>query len=345
MARIIVGVCAILAGAFSLGAPAIAQSHPPGLAVQIPGPATTSPAQITVTGKRAKPCEDKDKACILAIAQQVWTHYPSQIQFYCESARTRKSMERMLVEQLGLSSSYDSESASRAYDTLPPALAAVCSYRSEHIHQTAVNWAPWTSVPTDSDLVAVYPRSAKVDSGDARINCKIEDNGNLEDCHLSDEEPDHQGFGTAALHLSGKFHVNRVVAREKRDVALWVDVAVHFSRTGETSRVIASPDWTLLPDPALSGALYPAQALEAGVASGVGQVDCRITADGKLGDCALLSEDPAALGFGAAALAATSQLRANLWTRDGQRAVGARVVVPLRFDAPLADAPKPATGG
>ena len=323
MKHIIGGMGVLLAGAVGFGAPVVAQTLLPSMAVQAPGPMTALPTQITVTGKRTKPCEEKDKSCILAIAQEVWTHYPSQIQYYCESARTHKAMERMLVDQLGLSSAYDSESTTRAYDTLPPALAAVCGYKTDHVHQIASNWAPWTRVPSDADLTAAFPRSAKGGAGDARINCKVEDNGNLEDCHLSDEEPADQGFGKAALHLSGKFHVNRVVAREKRPEALWVDVAIHFSRSDEGSRQIASPDWTLLPDPALSATLYPAEAAKAGVASGVGKVDCRVTEDGRLSDCALVGEEPASLGFGAAALSAVSQLRANLWTprwtKDGGR--------------------------
>ena len=93
-----------------------------------------------------------------------------------------------------------------------------------------------------------------------------------------------------------------------------------------------------MPDPDKLAALYPAEAIRAGVSSGVGTVDCQIGEDGSLGNCTLRSEDPLALGFGPAALIAAPQLRANLWTRDGQRAIGARIVVPLRFDAPVGEA-------
>ena len=196
--------CAMLLGMAGLSASAAAQ--PPSTVSSL---VAASPAQVVVMGKRpAKPCRERDKACITAVAQEVWTHYPAEIQSYCQSSRTQKAMQRALVQELGLSSAYDSQSGENVDDGLPPALAAVCDYKAPHVHQIAANWAPWTAVPTSADLAGAYPRSAKVDSGDARINCKVEDNGHLEDCHLSDEEPADQGFGRAAMKLSGKFKVN-----------------------------------------------------------------------------------------------------------------------------------------
>ena len=340
MRRLFVWVRSAFVGAVASGGACFAQQIPPTGAVRA-APPTPAPTDVIVTGRRlVKPCGERDNTCILEVAKEVWTHYPQQIQTFCQSERTQKGMERMLVEQLGLTSAYDSQSASEVSDTLPGPLAMVCNYKGERTHQIAGNWAPWAAVPSDADLAAAYPRSAKVNSGDARINCKVEDNGHLEDCHLSDEAPDRQGFGKAAMNLSRRFHVLPMLARQKRDTPFWVDVAVHFVRGGEASRVITAPDWTILPDPAQTADLYPANAAKAGASTGVGKVDCRIGEDGKLGDCALVSEEPPALGFGAAALSAAAQMHANLWTRDGARAIGARVVVPLRFDAPQVDASK-----
>ncbi len=336
----VVQVGAVLAGMAGSGLSA-AQPLPATPAPAASSPAAVRPAEVIVMGRRPiAPCHERDKACILQIAREVWTHYPVEIQFYCQSSRTQKAMQRAVVQELGLSSVYDSQSGENVDDSLPPALSAVCSYKAPHIYQIAGNWVPWSAAPSASDLAAAYPRAAKVDSADARINCKVEDNGHLEDCHLSDEEPADQGFGKAALRLADKFHVNRLVAREKRAEAIWVDVAIHFDRTSGAAAPIADPDWTLLPDPEQTAALYPSEALKAGVATGMATVDCRVGEDGALGQCTLVDERPTALGFGAAALAVAPQLHANLWTRDGRRTVGAHIVTPLRFDTPGADAAK-----
>ena len=317
-----------------------------GVALAAPAPPPPSPSNITVMGKRpTQICGDNDDRCIQAVAEQVWTAYPRQIEYYCQASRTQKQFQRALVEQLGLSSSYDSQSGYQD-DGLPHALAEVCGYKATGPRiTTAQNWAPWSMVPTDADLAAAFPRAAKVESGDARVNCKVENNGRLEDCHLSDETPDKQGFGKAAMHLVGKFRVNAFVAAQKRSEPLWLDIAVHFGKTASGARTLATPDWTLLPDPAATAALYPDVAAKAGVKTGEGTVDCLVAESGGLGDCKLITEEPAAMGFGAAAMAVAPTLHANLWTRDGQRAPGAHVVVPLRFDAPGADAAKASPSG
>jgi len=292
---------------------------------------------VTVTAKRTQPCDEKDHQCIVAVAKEAWARYPVQLETYCEKAdQEREQQQANIAELLGGGSAIGGAAGASLEHGLPPALKIVCEYQhGDAALPPAANWVPWTAVPSAADLAAVYPAKAKVDAGDAHINCRINDKGRLVRCSLAAETPDRQGFGAAAMKLADKFQVNAGVATMKRAEPLWLDVAIHLSRTPGAPPSI-NPDWTILPDPAVTATLYPADATKAGVTTGVGKVDCQVAENGALGGCVLVSEEPAALGFGPAALATAPRMRVNLWTRDGQRAAGSHVIVPLRFDAPTA---------
>ena len=65
--------------------------------------------------------------------------------------------------------------------------------------------------------------------------------------------------------------------------------------------------------------------------SGGAVIDCRIVAEGRLDGCVAQSEAPADLGFGEAASKVARAMQANLWTREGDPTVGARVRLPMKF--------------
>lgn len=304
------------------------------------------PASIVVTAKRAlRPCSPKDQGCIQSVVKEVWTRYPNQVATMCEgwqmAATTRKNN---LEAYLGDSSNpLQAISGETADDALPPPESAICNHKPETGPYRAVveSWLPWSAVPSEADLTAAYPAAASADdSGDARIYCGVNGQGHLIRCSLSDEYPAKKGFGKAAMGLVDKFRV-KIDPSATSALADWkVDIAVHLANPKRVApRLVEVLDWTRLPDPDVTARLYPAEAIKSGVASGVGKVDCRIGEDGVLGDCRTVEESPAGLGFAAAALAVAPQMRANLWTRDGQRAAGARVILPLRFDAPAAGTP------
>jgi TonB family protein len=310
------------------------------LALAATGPVFADPApsdSVTVTGKRAfKPCAEKDEACILAVAKEVWARYPQQIQKFCNGSIIEKQREFMTKEEV-LPSAWGPDMAGD-YE-IAPALKAVCDYKPDKLFDRSVpTWAPWAGVPSAADVAAVYPKGALGLSagGDAKLNCRIDEKGRLGHCTVSEETPDRKGFGSAALKLAGKFMARTDPAAPTPVRDGWVDIAVHFDNPGAAATTppqIVHPDWVALPEPARTQSLFPAAASQAGVQTGVGRVDCRVGEDGGLGDCALVSEEPAGLGFGASALAAAPDLHANLWSRDGLRTPGAHVVVPLRFNA------------
>lgn len=299
-----------------------------------------APPSVVVTAKRPiKACAEKDKGCINEVVKEVWTRFPQQLGTICDGWQIQATQRAQNLEAFLADSSSPLQAADGATvsDRLPAPESAICSYKPQagvH-HTTAETWLPWSRVPSDAEIAAVWPAKAHEDSGDARLYCGLNVQGRLIKCSLSDENPDKQGFGKAALALTDKFQA-RVDPSAKDDLPrLKVDISVHFARAS-AARPDVTLDWVALPNPAKTAGLYPAEAAKAGVATGVGQVDCRVGEDGALGDCKLVGEEPAGLGFGSAALAAAPDMHANLWTRDGQRAPGARVVVPLRFNAPSA---------
>lgn len=75
-------------------------------------------------------------------------------------------------------------------------------------------------------------------------------------------------------------------------------------RAAEADRTIRNPAWDQHPVPA-----YPAAALEAGAESGSASVRCMAGTDGRLSSCSVVSETPAGLGFGAAAVQAAGNAR------------------------------------
>ena len=85
---------------------------------------------------------------------------------------------------------------------------------------------------------------------------------------------------------------------------------------------------------------YPKRALRLGIEGKV-VLRCSITASSLLKHCRIVSETPASLGFGAAALKMSVLLRLNP-TGDGAGApTSGTVVVPIRFELPK---PDPAQG-
>ena len=303
---------------------------------QTPPPSSDN---VTVVGKRpVKPCNEHDAGCILAVAKEVWTRYPRQIERFCTAQIVDKEHQLMLVDQLGLAN-WGPANAQGDYE-LPPALKKVCDYKLEPgqaFDRSVPTWAPWAAVPSAADLAAAYPRAGRSlpGGGDAKINCSIDAKGKLGKCMISQEFPDHKGFGEAALHLAGKFMVQVDPARARPTADNWVDVAVHFTNpsTPAAAPQVMHPDWVVLPDVDRTARLFPPAASQAGVRTGVARVDCQVGEDGALNACKLVSEEPAGMGFGEAALAAAPAMHANLWSRDGLRTPGAHVVAPLRFNA------------
>ena len=64
---------------------------------------------------------------------------------------------------------------------------------------------------------------------------------------------------------------------------------------------------------------------------GVTVMDCIVREDGRLEQCALISETPTGQGFGEQALATAHRFQMRTLTRNGRSIVGARVRLPMRW--------------
>ena len=66
-----------------------------------------------------------------------------------------------------------------------------------------------------------------------------------------------------------------------------------------------------------------------------------MAADGTLSGCETVTEDPAGLGFGEAAMEVASVMQMSPWTKQGAPVEGARINLPIKFVLPT-DATAPA---
>jgi TonB family protein len=95
-------------------------------------------------------------------------------------------------------------------------------------------------------------------------------------------------------------------------------------------------------EPAAGAAADAGPQANAPPAAGAEQVDgrarvsCTVTAEGRLVDCAVISEEPAGYGFGDAALRTSKLFKMNPIGRDGRPVAGAKVVIPMVFKPPPA---------
>ncbi|WP_414695261.1 TonB family protein [Phenylobacterium sp.] len=78
---------------------------------------------------------------------------------------------------------------------------------------------------------------------------------------------------------------------------------------------------------------YPEAALRRGL-GGTAEVLCTVTSSGELQGCAVTSETPPGLGFGAAVLRMTAAYRIESKANDGSDTVGRRFLVHMTFSLP-----------
>ncbi len=104
----------------------------------------------------------------------------------------------------------------------------------------------------------------------------------------------------------------------------------HAAFAEEPAALITHPEWTRRPDGGDLARVYPRKALTHGTA-GYTKIKCGIDAAGKLRDCTVLVEAPADLGFGAAAIALSSNFQMSAQTSDGRSVEGGTIIIPISF--------------
>lgn len=201
---------------------------------------------------------------------------------------------------------------------------------------------PWSAVPSLEQVRAAWPAEAQgVASGQAALRCSVAADGALKDCEAISEVPSGKGFGKAAKALSRNFKMRVAPEDAKILKTISVDVPFRFRDPAQPDgRRLTTPNWIVTLTPEGMTLIFPDAARKAGVASGVGVVNCLIDGRGHLAECEVRRENPAGLDFGAAAMQAAQVMVMNPWTKEGDPVEGLRITLPVRFD--LAPEPAPA---
>ena len=197
----------------------------------------------------------------------------------------------------------------------------------------------WLDKPNGDDLADVYPEKAQIEGlgGSARMECGVTVSGILVNCHVLEESPPGYGFGEAVLKLAPKF---KMTPRMRDGVAVasgTVVIPVRFLQPsapeiGDGATFVRQLQWVSRPTALDIADVYPRVALQAGIAGRAG-LACQIADDGKLTDCKVAGEQPAQLGFGAAALKLAAKFRAVTANDQGDRTAGAYALLPILFEA------------
>lgn len=126
--------------------------------------------------------------------------------------------------------------------------------------------------------------------------------------------------------------------------ALWLAgmLALGGAAAGAAPTIITMPDWAEKPTGQDLAAVYPPEALKAGL-GGRATLDCVTTAEGLLTNCRVEGEDPPGAGFGAAVLALSTRFKMRPMTKDGHPIGGGKVRIPIVFRPAPAAASAPET--
>ncbi|HZZ89228.1 MAG TPA: energy transducer TonB [Caulobacteraceae bacterium] len=198
---------------------------------------------------------------------------------------------------------------------------------------------PWLAAPSAENMAEAFPRKevGKIASAHVVLRCELRADGGVNGCEPLEATPPGRGFDTAALRLTKYF---RVAKSEMH--ALWafrVDIPFDFHDPSSTKPPeVYDPIWIRAGDSS-TVALFPQAAAKAGVSTGEATATCTVRRDGSLGDCVARGEQPSGLGFGDAALNAASVLGMSPWSAQGAPVEGARISIPFKFVAPVAEAP------
>lgn len=186
----------------------------------------------------------------------------------------------------------------------------------------------FASRPRQAEIKAAFPAGATV-TGEVEVECVVADKGALAECKVLSEYPMNRGFGDAALGLSDRYKAKLKDEAGASSVGRKISYSLDFLAPGD-----ANPDWMRKPTAEEMAGVFPVAAVKAGV-DGRASIRCRVTVEGFLDRCKVLSETPPGMGFGPAALALSPQFRMSPKIRGGQK-VESEISLPIAW-AGIAD--------
>lgn len=181
-------------------------------------------------------------------------------------------------------------------------------------------FAAW---PKPAEMRSAFPAGATV-TGRARIECTVAAKGALLNCAVLREIPAGQGFGAAAMSLSNRYRARIKDEAGASTIGAKVSYWAELLAPGD-----ANPNWVRKPTGQDLAGVFPVAAVKAGK-DGAATIHCRVTVDGFLDRCVVISETPEGLGFGPAALALAPQFRMSPMIRGGKPQTG-EVTVPINW--------------
>lgn len=116
--------------------------------------------------------------------------------------------------------------------------------------------------------------------------------------------------------------------------------AVEAAPRKKASPVVTNPDWLSRPTGEDVARHYPELPRMLAM-EGRAAITCGLDDLGQMQDCKVVSEAPASLGFGEAALAMSRSFRMRPMTRDGKPVTGGEVTIPISFRLPAPPQPQP----
>lgn len=194
----------------------------------------------------------------------------------------------------------------------------------------------WRTAPTHAEVLAAYPAKAraKKEGGTTTLDCRIDKDGGLSGCRTLSETPDGLEIASAARKLVPLFRAPLQDGKGKSTAGARTHLRVSFAAASLEAGVpqIGKPDWSAFPTMDDFTAVVPPAAKAAKTYKARVVMTCRVAAEGALDDCVVQSEDPAGIGYGAAAQTLSRAFRLTVWTEEGLPTVGGRIRMPLRFD-------------
>jgi TonB family protein len=178
--------------------------------------------------------------------------------------------------------------------------------------------SPWATFPSRAVLRQAGP------PGGARavLRCHVDAAGALSACATVSETPSASGLGAALAAKPELFRLKpEAVAAQTQDGAITFSVG---SFTFDTPA-----DWLRKPTGKDLMSVWPRAAIRKGI-GGSAIISCVIGAQGRLFDCVATSEEPAGMGFGAAALSLTPQFLMKPAMLKGQPVLSV-INIPINF--------------